>query len=540
MEPTSVELASFSTLVDICRWAELDGTAEEIESDLGSFLALLGMRPGQHWRSVAAIAAHEYQSVLDSWLIDRGSGGGDLGPEAPTPALMAQAGIVGRVARVAGGVEPTLAEKAASAQQQLDHDRALAIATASATAAGTTAAIAAALQTQPRAKASAGAGRSFSMKDIVDVSRNDEPLALTADGEKDFFATYKKFCHREPEWDAEPTADQIAAIQVLISEHVPLYVDLAIFGPHGQRTLRNIKLHGLTLDTEGNLQRIELKGPPTITAWTACMTVFRSCVIGLEALTLPTIDEYIKKIGAYSSRYGQVCWALIYQCDVRFRRELIERIRRECAAEYQVNHDAGMPESLNTCYDPKQPWEGAYKRGMHGVSAMEYWHEYLEETCVAVLSKCKNLDAFIEGDAPISNTGFHLPSVGAFAPSLAAHVASSSSGKREVLAIRDVHPPAAEMANKKQKTQNVHRLSSDGSRLTHTRAGIKLCEAWQSGTCDSTTPDHRCGFNKYLVHACAKCLDQGHGASTCSKPLAADKSKGKGRGKGKGKKGKSF
>ena len=197
-----------------------------------------------------------------------------------------------------------------------------------------------------------------------------------------------------------------------------------------------------------------------------------------------------------------------------------------------------MPELLNTCYNPKQPWEGAYKRGMHGVSSMEYWHEYLEETCVAVLSKCKTLDAFIEGDAPISNTGFHLPSVGAFAPSLAASSSASGSGGRREVAIRDVHPPAAEMANKKQR-KDIHRLSADGSRLTHNRAGIKLCEAWQAGTCDSTTSDYRCGVTKYLVHACAKCLEQGHGASACTKPLALDKSKGKGKGKGKGKEGKS-
>ena len=74
-----------------------------------------------------------------------------------------------------------------------------------------------------------------------------------------------------------------------------------------------------------------MKGPPTVESWSSRMTIFRSCVIGLEALSLPTIDAYVKKIDAYAARYGQLCWALIYQCDVRFRREMVERMRRECA-----------------------------------------------------------------------------------------------------------------------------------------------------------------------------------------------------------------
>ena len=116
---------------------------------------------------------------------------------------------------------------------------------------------------------------------------------------------------------------------------------------------------------------------------------------------------------------------------------------------------------------------------------MEYWHEHLEETCVAVLSKCNNLDACIEGDAPISSSGFHLPSVGAFAPSLASSAASGSGGGRDNLAIRDTHPPAADVPKTKQKLQT-HRVSQDGERMTHNRSGAKLCEAYQNGTCDKS------------------------------------------------------
>ena len=71
-------------------------------------------------------------------------------------------------------------------------------------------------------------------------------------------------------------------------------------------------------------------------------------------------------------------------------------MRRECQEEYQENHEAGMEPRVNLeVYNPDQPWESAYTRGMHGISAMEYWHEYLEETCAAVLAKCHNIEAFV-------------------------------------------------------------------------------------------------------------------------------------------------
>ena len=40
--------------------------------------------------------------------------------------------------------------------------------------------------------------------------------------------------------DVEPTDEQLAAVRQLISSGMPPYADFSIFGPHGDRSLRNL------------------------------------------------------------------------------------------------------------------------------------------------------------------------------------------------------------------------------------------------------------------------------------------------------------
>jgi len=281
------------------------GADEDPNTARGAYLVLIGLPATAHWRALAMIAENDMQTILASWVI---------GDTAPPPGVIAQAGIIGRCARIAGGMQLRGADAQKRADDTAAHQRALDLASA---------------QSQAAAGAQAQAqGRTVPMKDVVDVARSDEPRVLDEEAVAQFFVRYRALMHRDPPWEEEPTVEQITAIHTLAQDHVPLYVDLAIFGPHGQRTLRNIKLLGLTLTAEGDLQRIELRGPPTCEAWEACMLVFRTIVIGLAAMLPQFIDDYIRKIKGYAKRYGQVAWALIYQVDVRFRREWVERIRR--------------------------------------------------------------------------------------------------------------------------------------------------------------------------------------------------------------------
>ena len=92
-----------------------------------------------------------------------------------------------------------------------------------------------------------------------------------------------------------------------------------------------------------------------------------------------------------------------------------------------------------------------------------------------------------------------------------------------------------EEPKRKAKPERQHVMNKEGA-LIKNRAGRDLREAYQSGRCPDTGRDGRCGVDPSKAHQCAKCLLQGHGASSCTKDVAKPPGKGKkGKGKGAGK-----
>ena len=96
--------------------------------------------------------------------------------------------------------------------------------------------------------------------------------------------------------------------------------------------------------------------------------------------------------------------------------------------------------------------------------------------------------------------------------------------------------------SKRQKDFNkVHKTGEDGL-FSHNRRDVPLCPGFQKGQCHSRAGSSACPKDRSLVHQCAKCLHEKHGAERCSNDMAAEppskRLKG-GKGKGKGKKGKS-
>jgi hypothetical protein len=332
----------------------------------------------------------------------------------------------------------------------------------------------------------------------------------------------------------------------LVRERAPPYVDLSAFGPHGQRTQRNLKLHGMVPGPNGTLQRVESRGPPTIAAWSLCMEVFKSVVVGLGILTLPTIDDYIKKVVGYTHRYGDVCWLLIYQVDVRFRREFVERVRRELADEYQ-EYVAVHGNADHAIYDPSMPWESSYRAGTTGPRAFDYWHEHLEENALAVIAKARSLGVFIAGDAPVASDSRHHVATAGMLPE------SVHAGVKRPLSLIDAYPPPPEAhgggggstrgtgsGGPPPKAKNFH-LVVDG-RFTANRRGSLLCVGFQAGSCGQSARNVLCPTGDGAVHQCAVCLSPEHGADhprACTRkgvvPRDANKGKGKGKGKGKAK-----
>ena len=74
---------------------------------------------------------------------------------------------------------------------------------------------------------------------------------------------------------------------------------------------------------------------------------------------------------------------------------------------------------------------------------------------------------------------------------------------------------------------------SASGRYTTNRKGKQLCDAWNAGTCERANGSAQCPRDATLVHQCALCLDDKHGAVACTGNGGVRGIKGKGRGKGK-------
>ena len=164
-----------------------------------------------------------------------------------------------------------------------------------------------------------------------------------------------------------------------------------------------------------------------------------------------------------------------------------------------------------------------------------FWKEELEDKCMLVITKTRNLSSQISGDAPIADGG-------------GATGAEITRKKRQ----HDSHITETFDPRKRGGTPGdfrQHNVNSDGLLATN-RRGISLCDGFQKGECNDTDHNERCLKNSNMVHQCAKCLSKTHGAHACpvqdvarapgSNNFSNNTNTGKGKGKGKkGKKGSS-
>ena len=147
-----------------------------------------------------------------------------------------------------------------------------------------------------------------------------------------------------------------------------------------------------------------------------------------------------------------------------------------------------------------------------------WWRENLEEPCLLVLARATQLNAMVDGDAPVE--------LSSQPTSL-----SENPAKRQK---QDQTPP--------QRSHNRglkhHNVTADGSEYTTNRQNLKLCEAFQNGTC-SQTQAYWCPHKEYAVHQCSKCLSTEHGSKHPKVCSLSPKSISKGSGKSSGKVGES-
>ena len=210
-----------------------------------------------------------------------------------------------------------------------------------------------------------------------------------------------------------------------------------------------------------------------------------------DIISLINMDNYKKLLASYHRRYGPDCWALIYQADVRARREHLERLRR-IAADH---HSRGIIQGTTHPYDPNRPWDYVWKMLLNDAA---FWRKEVEDLSMLILNKVTNASSHVTGESPIS-----LTPGGLAVPTPPPPQRSSKGGG--TVSNRDRPAP---------KTRK-HNLKADGNYATN-RSGVPLCVGWQDGTCTESAPGtHICLRDRRSVHQCSKCLDGNHGAKDC-------------------------
>ena len=170
--------------------------------------------------------------------------------------------------------------------------------------------------------------RKIKLSQLVDSSLDADLVPVPQSTLAGLFADYERDRGALPHIDHEPTPDQLGAIRMLIQADSPPYVDFSLFGPHGRRMLQKLSLVSNQFDpVENSWRRVSLPGPPNFDAWWRSWLVYRCSLLLLKASKPEPLDLYAECLRDLSQMYGQQCWFLVYQADVRMRREEMDRMR---------------------------------------------------------------------------------------------------------------------------------------------------------------------------------------------------------------------
>ena len=128
---------------------------------------------------------------------------------------------------------------------------------------------------------------------------------------------------------------------------------------------------GLVFGPEGQLQRQEFVGPPSIHYWKQSWGVYATAMIMLDAASPPSLDTYAAHIEELATEHGEDSWAIVYQADARFRSEVMGQMFVEQNDKLNLAIQAGGKTPL----DPKKPWDHIYLIAPERTNS---WHSKVE------------------------------------------------------------------------------------------------------------------------------------------------------------------
>ena len=213
---------------------------------------------------------------------------------------------------------------------------------------------------------------------ILDPTLDSELIRLPQAKIRECFNKYIQVRGATPAEDVEPTTEQISALAQVLASDLGPYADFAVFGPFGRRMLQKLTYLAWTFTPEGSWVRHELPGPPSFDSWWASFRVYRTTILLLEAAPPEVLDNYGEMVRAFNAMYGNECWFIIYNAEVRMRSEHFERLRR--IAEREHTNGVGS-------FDPAKPWFNIFERA---TLDKIWWDENLHRPAMLFLTRCKS------------------------------------------------------------------------------------------------------------------------------------------------------
>lgn len=324
--PTDAELANITTLTEARNWAGLAEAAwDAFNTGLGTVVSL---------RVLSNLSASALRTALRTTRVAV-AGGAD---RELSVAETIQVALVWRVSRQAfalGDVDP-LADPPAAVP---------------------VAAAATAVTPHPKKIKTAHVLDQLDESEVQHFSQNELDQA---------YRNHVEITGSDPPEDSEPTPEQIAALYAkVIGRGESPYADFSVLTPFGRRAQRQMKARSWTLQQDGTFRALEIPGPPSFEAWSACWRVYRAALYMLRYPSVPpaaprrvvstaSLEEYYEKILKLNMEFPEA-WHLIVQAEDRCRSEFFERYRRQLV---KASADGRLPMGLE--FDGAAPWIGVF------------------------------------------------------------------------------------------------------------------------------------------------------------------------------------
>lgn len=324
--PTDAELAAITTLTEARQWVGLSQEAwDAFNTGLGTLASL---------RLLSNLSGSALRTALGTTRIAV-AGGAD---RELTPVETIQVALMWRVSRQAyalGDLDP--------------------LADPTPTAAATPVGAAAPVST-----------KKVKTAHVLDQLDESEVLQFTQNELDQAYRNHVEITGSDPPEDSEPTPEQVAALFAkVISRGESPYADFSVLTPFGRRAQRQMKARAWTLQQDGTFRALEIPGPPSFEAWSACWRVYRAALYMLRypgvapaaprrVVSTACLEEYYERILKLNMEFPEA-WHLIVQAEDRCRSEYFERYRRQLV---KATAEGRLPMGLD--FDGTAPWIGVF------------------------------------------------------------------------------------------------------------------------------------------------------------------------------------